>query len=186
MTGPFGSPDLVPLAVSYTYSGALNVDCQGAIWHIGDVELKLSKTGDYAVRAAISLARNYGNGYHKIREITRDMSLPERYTPQILTMLARAGLTEARAGREGGYRLSRPPEEITLLEVVEAAEGSLQTSRCTLRGGPCQWDNVCPVHHAWVAAGRALRDSLAGTTLASVALEDLSLRQGSSGAGRVA
>jgi Rrf2 family protein len=142
------------------------------------MDLGLSKTGDYAVRAAISLARNYGNGYRKIREVAVEMALPLRYTPQILTMLGRAGFAEARAGREGGYRLSRPPGDITLLEVVEAAEGPLETSRCTLRGGPCQWDNVCPVHHAWVAAGRALRDSLNSTSLADVAREDASLRKG--------
>jgi Rrf2 family protein len=144
--------------------------------YLSCMDLKLSKTGDYAVRAAISLARNYGDGYRKIRQIADDMALPEPYTPQILTMLARGGLAEARAGREGGYRLSRQPAEITLLEIVEAAEGPLETARCTLRGGPCQWNNVCPVHHAWVAAGRALRDSLRATSLAEIAQEDASLR----------
>lgn len=140
------------------------------------MDIRLSRTGDYAVRAAVSLARNYGNGYHKIREISEDMALPSRYTPQILTMLARAGLAEARAGRGGGYRLSRRPEIITLLEIVEAAEGRLRTDRCTLRGGPCQWDNACPIHSAWVAAGSALRESLAAVTLADVAREDKALR----------
>jgi Rrf2 family protein len=138
------------------------------------MDLKLSKTGDYAVRAAIALAQGYGNGYRKIREIASEMALPLRYTPQILTMLARADLAEARAGRDGGYRLTRPPSEISLLAVVEAAEGPLKTERCTLRGGPCQWKNACPVHHAWVAAGEALRTSLAQISLEEVAREDRS------------
>ncbi len=141
------------------------------------MELKLSKTGDYAVRAAISLARGHGVRYRKIREVADEMVLPLRYTPQILSMLSRAGLAEAKAGREGGYRLSKPPAEITLLEIVEAAEGPIQSDRCTLRGGPCQWNNVCPVHGAWVAAGRALRDSLASTRLDKIAREDSSLRK---------
>jgi Rrf2 family protein len=140
------------------------------------MDIRLSQTGDYAVRAAVSLARHHGNGYKKTRDVAADMALPFRYTPQILLMLTRAGLAEAKAGRRGGYRLSRGPEEISLLEVVEAAEGPLQTERCTLRGGPCRWDNACPVHFAWVAAGKALRDSLAGTSLADVAREDASLR----------
>jgi Rrf2 family protein len=140
------------------------------------MDIRLSRTGDYAVRAAVSLARTYGSGYHKIREVSQDMALPLRYTPQILSMLARAGLAEARAGREGGYRLSRAPEQITLLEIVEASEGPLKTERCTFRGGPCEWDNACPVHHAWVAAGKALRESLAATTLAEIAREDAALR----------
>ena len=52
------------------------------------------------------------------------MALPASYTPQVLRLLADAGLAEARAGRDGGYRLTRPPGEIPLLAVVEAAEGA--------------------------------------------------------------
>jgi Rrf2 family protein len=141
------------------------------------MDLQLSKKGDYAVRAAISLARAYdGSGYFKIREVAEDMSLPARYTPQILLMLTRAGLAEAKAGRDGGYRLSRRPRDITLLEVVEAAEGQLAPERCTLRGGPCQWNNLCPVHPAWVAASESLRHSLAQTDLATLAEQDTALR----------
>lgn len=142
------------------------------------MDLGLTRTGDYAVRAAIALARAHGNGYRKIREVADDMALPLRYTPQILGMLARAGLAEAKAGRDGGYRLSRVPSEISLLEVVEAAEGPLQSGRCTLRGGPCQWDNACPVHSAWVSAGKALRGSLAAVSLAEIARQDAAMRPG--------
>jgi Rrf2 family protein len=140
------------------------------------MDLTLTKRGDYTVRAAISLARAYSSdGYRKIREVTADMELPRTYTAQILALLARAGLAEARAGRDGGYRLSRRPEEISLLDVVEAAEGSLQAGRCTLRGGPCRWDDACPVHWAWAAAGDSLRRSLAGTSLQSIAAVDAGL-----------
>jgi Rrf2 family protein len=100
------------------------------------MDLTLSMRGDYVVRAALGLARAWETaGYRKIRDITDEMALPATYTPQILGHLARAGLATARAGRDGGYRLSRPPEEITMLEVVEAAEGDLLLGRCTLRGG---------------------------------------------------
>jgi Rrf2 family protein len=140
------------------------------------MDLTLTKRGDYTVRAAISLARAYDSErYRKIREVTADMALPRTYTAQILSLLARAGLAEARAGREGGYRLSRSPEEISLLEVVEAAEGPLQSGRCTLRGGPCRWEDACAVHGAWVEAGDSLRRSLAGTSLHSIAVVDASL-----------
>src|SRR5262245_52533339 len=117
------------------------------------MDLTLTKRGDYAVRAALALANAYeADGYRKIREIAEEMDLPVKYTPQILNLLAKAGLAVARAGKQGGYRLSRPPAEVSVLEVVEAAEGPLHTERCTLRGGPCHWDNVCPLHHIWVEA----------------------------------
>ena len=142
------------------------------------MDLTLTKRGDYAVRAAISLARHFpSDGYRKIREVAEEMALPPRYTAQILVLLARAGLAEAKAGRSGGYRLSRPPVEVSLLEVVESAEGALQPQRCTLRGGPCRWEDACPVHSAWAEASEALRRSLAATSLASVAREDESLER---------
>jgi Rrf2 family protein len=89
------------------------------------MDLALTRRGDYAVRAALCLASRGGDGrYVKIREVAQTMALPASYTPQVLRLLADAGLAEARAGRDGGYRLTRPPGEVALLEVVEAAEGA--------------------------------------------------------------
>src|SRR5829696_7373460 len=74
------------------------------------MDLALTRRGDYAVRAALCLARRGGEGgYVKIREVAQTMALPASYTPQVLRLLAEAGLAEARAGRDGGYRLTRPP-----------------------------------------------------------------------------
>jgi Rrf2 family protein len=143
------------------------------------MNLSLTRRGDYAVRAALALAREFEQpGYTKIREVVERMGLPARYTPQILGLLGRAGLAEARAGRDGGYRLTRPPSEISLLDVVEAAEGPLRTERCTLSGGPCHWDDMCALHPAWEEATRALRDSLGQTTLANVLEVDTGLEHG--------
>jgi Rrf2 family protein len=143
------------------------------------MDLGLTRRGDYAVRAAICLARRGGDGgYVKIREVAQTMVLPASYTPQVLRLLAEAGLAEARAGRDGGYRLTRPPGEIALIEVVEAAEGAFELERCILRGGPCHWEQACAVHGAWSAAVASFRDSLRQTTLADLAAADTWLETG--------
>ena len=143
------------------------------------MNLSLSKTGDYVVRAALSLARTHSRtGYRKIREVAAQMDLPLRYTPQILGMLAKAGLAESRAGRDGGYRLTRDPEDISLLEVVEAAEGELRVGRCTLSGGPCHWEEMCALHPAWEDATQAFRETLEAASLADVANVDRRLEAG--------
>lgn len=141
------------------------------------MNLQLTRRGDYAVRAAIHLARAAleGSGYAKIREVSHAMAVPLSYTPQVLGLLSRAGLAEAKAGREGGYRLSRSPDSITLLEVVEAAEGDLRAIRCTLRGGPCRWEDQCAIHPFWVDAADRFRDSLGRTSLTDLARADRSL-----------
>ena len=142
------------------------------------MDLALTRRGDYAVRAALCLARRDGGGYVKIREVAATMALPASYTPQALRLLAEAGLAEARAGRDGGYRLTRPPGEVALLEVVEAAEGGFRLERCILRGGPCHWEQACAVHAAWSAAMQACRDSLRRTTLADLVAADARLEAG--------
>ncbi len=94
------------------------------------------------------------------------MAIPLRYTQEILALLMRASLAEARAGKQGGYRLLRTPGDISLLDVVEAAEGPLRLERCTLSGGPCHWeDKVCAVHATWEEANRALTAVLRRQTL---------------------
>lgn len=144
------------------------------------MDLTLSSRGDYVLRAAICLARTWdGNGgYTKIREVADAMALPRSYTPQLLGVLAKAGLAEAKAGRVGGYRLTRDPGAIQVLEVIEAAEGYLSSRRCPMRGGPCHWDDVCALHPTWVKASEAIRSTLQQTSLADVAAVDRRLAGG--------
>lgn len=134
------------------------------------MEMTLSKTGDYAVRAALALAASYDDaGYVTIADVADRMALPRNFTPQILGKLVRAGIATSKPGRGGGYRLARHPDDISMLQVVEAAEGSLINTRCTLRGGPCRRDDRCVVHDTWVGAAEAFRRELAGTPLATIA-----------------
>lgn len=138
------------------------------------MDITLSKTADYAVRAALALAEVPGDDYVTVAQVAEQMALPKTFTPQVLGLLARAGIAESKAGRGGGYRLSRTSRRITMLEVVEAAEGSLVNGRCTMRGGPCRWEDRCAVHDTWMKAAEALRRSLARTSLGQVAAADLS------------
>jgi Rrf2 family protein len=144
------------------------------------VDLTLTKRGDYVLRAATDLAGAWSPSgtYRKIRDIAADMGIPPSYTPSILGLLARAGIAESKAGRLGGYRLRRPPKEISVLEVIEAAEGPLTIDRCPMRGGPCRWDDACAFHPTWSKGADAMRRSLARTSLARVAADDAKLSAG--------
>ncbi len=140
--------------------------------------MTLSKRGDYVVRSALCLARAYASGEHrKIREVVAEMDVPQTFASQILADLVRAGLATSQAGKSGGYRLIRPPEEVSLLEVVEAGEGPLRSERCALGDGPCRWERVCPLHETWGAATTALRQTLAATSLATIAARDQAIER---------
>jgi Rrf2 family protein len=128
-----------------------------------------AKVSDYAVRAVFDIARNSDAGRRKAHEIAASMEIPDRYLSQILAHLVSEGLLNAVAGPDGGYSLARAPETITLLDVVETAEGPILLDQCVLRGGPCEWDVVCPVHIPWSRAQKALMAELSKTTFADLA-----------------
>ena len=143
------------------------------------MDMTLSKRGDYVMRSAIALARAYPDGTpRKIRQVVADTEVPQSFASQILADLVRAGLATSRAGRDGGYRLSREPAEITVLEVIEAAEGPLRSERCALGDGPCRWDAVCPLHETWSAATVNIRGALAEASLAELARRDEQIEAG--------
>ena len=150
------------------------------------MRLELTKRGDYAVRAMLALARGTDtggaaaatagatagatpNGLLSARRIADSMAIPVRFLPQVLGDLQRASLVEAAPGRSGGYRLTRPAAEISLLEVIEAVEGDTRRRTCVLRGGPCGVDRTCDVHEVFAEGQEALRSTFARATLAELA-----------------
>jgi Rrf2 family iron-sulfur cluster assembly transcriptional regulator len=141
------------------------------------VNLMLSKRGNYVVLSALALAWAYDSReYRKIREVVSSVKVPQTFASQILAGLVRAELASSKAGKDGGYILTRPPEEITMLEIIEAGEGPLRAERCALKDGPCQWDFVCPLHWIWGDAITAFRETLASVTLANLVENDQALK----------
>lgn len=142
------------------------------------MQVTLQRKGDYSVRAMLDVARHSDTGRRKAREIAVEMEIPQPYVAQVLADLVRHGLLTAVAGPTGGYSLSRPASEITLLEVTEAAEGPTTLESCVLRGGPCDWVGVCPVHETWWRAQNALKETLAATTFADMVAIDKAMEDG--------
>lgn len=132
------------------------------------MRLELTKRGDYAVRAMLALGRGEGGRLLSVRRIAADMSIPPRFLPQVMGDLVRARLVKGMPGRTGGYRLSRPATEISLLTIVEAVEGGSRRQTCVLRGGPCRLDGTCDVHDAFAGAQEAMIASLEAVTLADL------------------
>jgi Rrf2 family protein len=117
----------------------------------------------------LALARRSGDGPLSARRIAEQMEIPPRFLPQVMGDLTSAGLAEATTGRGGGYRLSRPATDISLLEVIEAVEGDSRRQTCALRGGPCGADGVCAIHDVLSAAQEALLEQFANASLAELA-----------------
>lgn len=87
--------------------------------------MKLSLRGEYALRALVALGENFGSDVVRIQNISEERSIPKRFLEQILNDLKSGGFVESRRGVAGGYRLARPPEEITLAALIRYVEHSL-------------------------------------------------------------
>jgi Rrf2 family protein len=130
------------------------------------VRLELTKRADYAIRTVLALARSTADGGRmSVRRVASEQAVPERFLPQVMRDLVRAGIVEGTVGRAGGYRLARPSSQISLLDVVEAVEGDSRRRVCILRGGPCALKGVCDVHAVFAAAQEDVLSRLGGTTV---------------------
>lgn len=87
--------------------------------------MKVSHRGLYALKALLHLAAAHERGLVKVHEIAERESIPEKFLEAILVTLKNARLVASQRGREGGYRLRRPPQEILVGEVVRIMDGPL-------------------------------------------------------------
>jgi Rrf2 family protein len=92
--------------------------------------MKLTVRGEYAMRALLVLALHHGEGVVRIQTISDEQRIPKKFLEQILTDLKRLGAVESQRGMRGGYRLARPPENITLASIVRHVEGAMAPVSC--------------------------------------------------------
>ncbi len=132
------------------------------------MRLELTHRGSYAIRAVLTLARADEDEVVPARSIAKEMDIPVRFLPQVLGDLSRAGIVEARLGRAGGYRLSRPAADVSLLDVIEAAEGDARRQTCVVSGKPCDGSDPCDVHDMFFEAQEAILRRLDSVSIAQV------------------
>lgn len=87
--------------------------------------MKLTKRGEYGLKTLLALALVYGQRMLSLREISVREKLPVKFLEQIMMILRRSGFVESMKGKHGGYSLSRPPEKITVGEIIRAVDGPL-------------------------------------------------------------
>jgi len=87
--------------------------------------MKLSLRGEYALRALMVLGDNYSAEVVRIHRISKQQGIPQRFLEQILNDLKAGGFVESKRGIAGGYRLAKPPQQLTLAPVIRQIEGTL-------------------------------------------------------------
>ena len=130
--------------------------------------MHISAKSDYAVRALLELAAADGTVAVRAEALATAQGMPVKFLENILVDLRRAGLVTSRRGSEGGYRLARPAEEITLASIIRAVDGPLAEVRGE-RPEASDYDGAA-VHlrDVWIAVRASVRSVLESVTLAQV------------------
>lgn len=142
-------------------------------------EPMFSQTAEYALRAMACMAR-FPERPLTTAEIAQVTMVPPGYLSKVLQQLSKSGLVAAMRGLRGGYRLRRPPEEITILQVVNAVDPIERIHTCPL-GLPEHGTRLCRLHRRLDDAIAHVEQALGGTTLGDVVRlpdDDLPLRPG--------
>jgi len=133
--------------------------------------VKVSTRGDYASRALLSLAlHDDAQLPTSVRDIAERTGLPQPYLEQILLALKGAGLVRSKRGVGGGYVLARPPEEITLAQIVSAVDGPIVAGDfgAPHENGACEHEGQCVLLSVWSEVGEHMREHLGSFTLADM------------------
>src|SRR5690349_11964341 len=132
--------------------------------------MRISSRGQYGVRALAHLATRYGERPVQVREIARAERLSPKYLEQLLARLRLGGLVKSARGAHGGYALARPPETITVREILVLLEGSLAPVVCLEAPHVAGDGGRCPAHALWSGLYDTVLRFLDSYTLADLAV----------------
>ena len=139
--------------------------------------LRVSTRGEYGVRLMVDLARNFNGQPRSLSEIgqAEGLQFKVQYLEQLVRALREAGLVESTRGAHGGYRLSRPPEEMRMGDIVRALEGPIAPMICATEGEMailCDRLDGCSTKYLWARVRDAITSTLDSISLAELVRED--------------
>jgi Rrf2 family cysteine metabolism transcriptional repressor len=112
--------------------------------------MKLSTKCRYGSRAVVELAKFYDIKTLKRKELVESLGIPDSYLENILVTLRNRGIIDTIRGAKGGYRLAKTPESITMLDIVEALQGSLSAVACIEDSNTCDKTSDCITRPIWL------------------------------------
>lgn len=125
----------------------------------------ISKTCQYALRAVIYIASNPGEGFVSTKQISKDTEISYFFLGKILNKLTQAGYLESYKGPNGGVRLLKPAENISVLDVLNAIESVKCLEGCLLGLPNCSDETKCSLHDSWKDIKLSIYKMFSGKTI---------------------
>jgi Rrf2 family transcriptional regulator, iron-sulfur cluster assembly transcription factor len=130
--------------------------------------MKLSTRSRYGTRLMLELAQHYPNGPLHLNTIALQQGISVKYLEQIIIPLKKAKYIQSVRGPKGGHVLARPPEEVTVGEIVALLEEGASLAECSVNPKVCERSSICQTRYVWQVAAQAMFDKLNSITLADL------------------
>jgi len=131
--------------------------------------MKISTKGRYALRMLIDLAEHQDHGYIALKDIAERQGISKKYLEQIIPMLNKSDILLANRGFQGGYRLSRNPDQYTVGQILRITEGSLAPVACLDRDpSECSRSGECVTLPIWKGLYQVINEYLDSITLQDI------------------
>lgn len=132
--------------------------------------MRISRKGEYALRAMAFLALNYKKAPVQIHEISRREKIPEKFLEQILLQLKRAGMLDSKRGVRGGYLLLRAPRRVSLAQIIRTIDGPLAPLGCVSKWAHvrCADEKKCGLRKVMLDVRNVFAEMLERITLEDV------------------
>lgn len=130
-----------------------------------------TKTGEYAVRAILFLARQSKDILCMSSDIAKSEDIPSHYLAKILQRMAKYGYVDSYKGRGGGFRITDLAQKSTILEIVERIEGPIIQLKCVTGLKECTDENPCPLHEEWTELRDRIYNLISSRSVEDVANE---------------
>jgi Rrf2 family transcriptional regulator, iron-sulfur cluster assembly transcription factor len=137
--------------------------------------MQITRAGEYGVLGLLHLAREGEGRMVMIDQISQREKMPKSFLAKIFQSLVRAGLVRSYRGAGGGFSLTRSPESITVLEVIEAIEGKIALQRCLQEVPDCEHMQGCALCGLFEQAQDQVREVFSKTTLAGLLAKEATL-----------
>jgi Rrf2 family protein len=131
--------------------------------------LEITRQADYALRAAVEVARLEDGERIATATIAERQKIPLPFLAKIVSQLVVRGILEATRGASGGVNLARPADMITMREIIEAIDGPITLNRCTRDPAVCEFSVTCPFCEIFTESQQILITRLETTSLAQLA-----------------
>jgi Rrf2 family protein len=130
--------------------------------------MQITRQADYAVRAMVYLAQLGSDRRAATSQIAKEKQIPPSFLAKIVSQLSVAGLLQTSRGARGGVSLAKAPEDISLLDVVEAIDGPILLNECVGDSNACVFGDDCAVKPVWCDAQKELVERLSHTNFAQI------------------